>query len=416
MNFEQTVIGGLLLDGSALATVRTILEPKDFGNVNLAEVYRAMINLDDNNQPLDCLCVAEELENNKYLTNYGLHQLTGLEEHTASAANIAHYAEKIKDQGLKRKVANIAVIAQEAETGAEAVELAIAELTASGSGISNTNFHINDALNEVIEDIEAITNNTRKFIKSGLEQLDAYIHGFEAGRLYVIAARPGMGKSVLALNIAQKTALEGKPVKIFSLEMPKAEVAYRMVCSASNMNTKAKYNMQDDDYSKITAGFSKLKDQPIEVDDGSGYTVGYLKNAIRTHAQKNAGGLYVVDYLQLIRINGHDRVSGIGEVTRELKALAKEVKAPIILLSQLSRNVESRPDKRPNASDLRESGEIEQDADVIIMIYRDEVYNEQTEHKGIAELLIRKNRTGESGTAFVASTLQYSRFDNLARM
>lgn len=415
ITFERNVIGSLILDNSAIATVSGILCHSDFSSQDNAEIYRCIIDLNEAGAPCDVFSISDALGNEKYLTMANLAFISDIEEATASAANVEYHAEQVKDYGLKRKVKGLAAIAEDSDTGAEAVESALKELTTMATGTNKTSSHINDCLNDVIADVEGIFNNTTKYISSGLDQIDHLIHGFADGGLYVIAARPAMGKSVLALNIAAKTAREGIPTKIFSLEMPKKEVAYRMVCAAASMNTRAKYDMQDDDWSKLTAGFSKLKDQPIEVDDGAGYTISYLKNSIRTHHQKNGKSLYVIDYLQLIRIKGENRVTGIGEITRELKGLAKEIESPIILLSQLNRSLEQRPDKRPLMSDLRESGEIEQDADVIIMLYRDEVYNENTEAKGIAEAIIRKNRQGETGIAYLSSQLQFSRFNNLAR-
>lgn len=413
MDFEPTVIGSMMLDNFCIPSVRAILSHTDFQNSNYSEVYRCLLDMSDKNTPCDALSVADELLRDKYTASIGLNELVDLVDSTPSAANVEHYAKQVKDNALLRNVARIGHLANECDSGEEAIEMALKQLTQMDSTNNKTNWHINDALNDVIADVEGIFNNTVEFMSTGLDQIDGFIHGFQAGGLYIIAARPAMGKSVLALNIAAKMAKEGVPTKVFSLEMPKKEVAYRMVCAASNMNTRAKYNMQDEDWAKLTAGFTLLKDQPIEVDDGSGYTVGYLKNAIRTHHQKNGRGLYVVDYLQLIKVNGDNRVQGIGEITRELKSLAKEIESPIVLLSQLNRAVDQRPDKRPNMSDLRESGELEQDADVIIMLYRDEVYNENSEAKGIAEALIRKNRQGEIGTAYMASRLQFSRFDNL---
>ncbi len=413
INFEPNLIGSLILDNSAIATVRIIVNPCEFQNSDYSEIFRCMLELTDRSAPCDVFTLADAILNDKYRVSLGITDLSDLLENTASAANVEYYAEQIKDHSLRRKVVSISHFSEDSESGAEAVERAIQELTTIGCIHNKTSFHINDALTSVIDRVEGIFNNTTQFIKSGLENLDNIIHGFSGGGLYVIAARPGMGKSVLALNIAVKTAMDGIHTKVFSLEMPKDEVCYRMICSSANLNTRALYNMQEEDWGKLAAGFNLLKDKSLEIDDGSGYTVGYLKNSIRTHYQRNGKSLYVIDYLQLIRIKGDNRVTGIGEITRELKGLAKEVDSPIILLSQLNRSLEQRNDKRPLMADLRESGEIEQDADVIIMLYRDEVYNEQSESKGVAEIIVRKNRQGGLGTAYVDSTLQYAKFQNL---
>lgn len=415
MNFESSVIGALLLDNMAIETVRGIVEPNQFQNQGLGEVYRCMLELADKNAPCDPLSVGEAILSDQYSVSIGALELSDIQDSTASAANVEYYAEQVADEHLKRKVHNLGHVVADCKTGSEAIELAIAELTQAGCGDNKTTSHINDALSEAIDEIDDIFNERVSYVKSGIDQLDKMIHGFSGGGLYVIAGRPAMGKSVLALNVATKAAKDGIATKVYSLEMPKKEVAYRIVCSQSSLNTRAKHDMQEEDWSKLIAGSGLIKDLPLEIDDGSGYSISYLKNSIRTHAQKHGGGLYVIDYLQLISVKGENRVQGIGEITRSLKGLAKEIDSPIILLSQLNRGLESRPDKRPMASDLRESGEIEQDSDVILMLYRDEVYEPESSSKGIAELLIRKNRQGETGTAFAASRLEFSRFDNLAR-
>ena len=413
MNFEGMIIGSLMLNNGSIETVRGIVEPHHFESGDLGEVYRCILELTDKDAPVDVFSLGDALLSDKYHTSLGLTELADIGAHTASAANVDYYAKQVFDGFLKRRVQSISGLASEADTGADAVELAIAELTKIGCSDNETSAPINDAIDETIKEIEDIFEDRIKYVKSGITSLDEMINGFTGGKLYVIAGRPGMGKSVLGINIATKAAREGIPTKIYSLEMPKAEVSYRMMCSCGNLNTRAKNNMQEDDWPKLMTGVSIIKDLPVEIDDGTGYTISYLKNSIRTHAKKYGAGLYVIDYLQLIAIKGDNRVSGIGEITRALKGLAKEIDAPIILLSQLNRGLESRPCKRPLNSDLRESGEIEQDADVILMLYRDEVYNDDSQAKGVVEIIARKNRQGEMGTAYAASKLQYSRFENL---
>lgn len=413
MNFETNIIGALMLDNEVIETVRGIVEPHQFESLDLGEAYRCILDLTDRSAPADVFSVGDALLSDKYKTGLGLTELADIGDCTASAVNVDYYAKQVFDGFLKRRVQSISGLAAEADTGADAVEIAIAELTKIGCVDSETSAHVNDALMETMAEIEDIFEDRIQYVKSGITTLDEMINGFTGDKLYVIAGRPAMGKSVLGINIATKAAQDGIPTKIYSLEMSKAEVSYRMVCAAGNLNTRAKNNMQESDWPKLTAGFSIIKDLPIEIDDGTGYTNSYLKNSIRTHAKKYGAGLYVIDYLQLIAINGDNRVSGIGEITRELKGLSKEINAPIILLSQLNRGLESRPCKRPLNSDLRESGEIEQDADVILMLYRDEVYNDNSDAKGVVEIIARKNRQGEMGTAYAASKLEFSRFDNL---
>lgn len=414
MNFEQSVIGGLLRNNLAIEGVKSIVSPDDFASAQLGQVLKAIYGLSEKGSPCDVLTVADELANPKYICTIGLSELADIEELTPSAANVESYAEGVRDNAKRRLVQRVSECANDAETGAEAVEEALKQLTSINSDQKNSQKHINDALMEVVARTEQIFNGDIDYIKTGLIDLDNQINGMSGGKLYVLGARPAMGKSALALNLVLNAIKENIATMVFSLEMPSDEVTYRLVCAAANLNTRAQNNMQEEDWPKLTAGFTILKDKPLIIDDSAGYTLSYLKNAIRTHASKHDQSFYVIDYLQLIRIKGENRVQGVGEITRELKILAKDIDRPILLLSQLSRAIEQRPDKHPVMADLRESGEIEQDADVIIFIYRDEVYNDKSEFKGIAELLVRKNRQGETGIVRVKSELQYARFSNLS--
>jgi len=414
MNYEQGIIGSLLINPLAIEGLKPIVSPSDFGNDQLGEVLRAIYELSDSGKPVDTLSLGDELSNDKYLTTLTLNDLLAIEENTASAANVEYYAERVRDNAKRRAVQRVSECANDAESGAEAVDEALKRLLAINTEQKKNQKHVNDALNEVIKRTEEIFNGNINYIKTGLIDLDQQINGFSGGRLYLLGARPAMGKSALALNFALDAIKNNIPTMIFSLEMPSDEVTYRMICAAANLNTRAQNNMQDEDWAKITAGFNILKDKPLIIDDSAGYSLSYLKNAIRTHASKHDQSFYVVDYLQLIRVKGDNRVQGIGEISRELKLLSKDIDRPILLLSQLNRSLEQRPDKRPTMADLRESGELEQDADVIMFIYRDEVYNEDTEAKGIAEILVRKNRQGETGKVLVKSQLEYAKFSDLS--
>lgn len=415
MNLERSVIGAMLLDNLCIELVKTKIGPGDFQNKNLSSVFRCICDLLEKDEGCDPLTVFDALQNPKYMCSLSLDDLLLIEEETPSAANVEHYAERLRDHAKRRLVQSLSSIAETSESGAEAVDEAMKQLISINQEEKRTQKHINDALNEVIARTERIFNNDGdEHIKTGLADLDAQIDGFADGGLYVLGARPSMGKTALALNFVNQAIFKDIPTMFFTMEMPSDEVTYRQICAAASLNTGAQKNMQEEDWPKITAGFNMLKDRPLIIDDGAGYTVDYLKNSIRTHAAKYDASFYVIDYLQLVRVKGENRVQGVGEITRELKLLAKSIKRPILLLSQLNRGLEQRPDKRPNMADLRESGEIEQDADVIIFIYRDEVYNESSQDKGIAELIIRKNRQGETGTVRVSSQLQYSRFANLS--
>jgi len=421
IDIESSVIGGMVLDNWSIANVRQIVKPSDFSNETLAQACRVIYALADKNQPSDELTVSDELRKEQYL-NANIDTVLSAVENCPSAANVLSYAERLKDISLKNAVLSTIQSANEAETGTQALETAISTLTKLNGSTSDTMGHINDGLNELIKHLETPV----PFIRTGLTDLDQQINGFAGGRLYVIGARPAMGKTALSVNIALQAIKENAAVMFFSMEMPRHEISARLACSYSNINTnamKATYNasgqpvtnMGDDDWCKATAAFAYLKDKPLLIDDGAGKSLSYLKNHIRTHASQHDKSLYVIDYLQLMQFNkAENHVLAVGEVSKQLKTLAREIDRPIILLSQLNRGLEQRPDKRPIMSDLRESGSIEQDADVIMMLYRDEVYNEDSDSKGIAEILVRKNRQGETGKVLVKSELQYAKFSDLS--
>lgn len=413
MNFERMVIGSLIIDNYAVQGVMRLVSTADFNNTDYAECLRCIFDMSEQDQPIDVFTLSDALGNPKYLCNLSLDDLVSIMDSTASAANVDHYAERVRDEKKRRTVQCIGSMANEAESGAQAVDDALKQLMELSKTDSKTQHHINDGLNAVIAKMELISSGGLTYIPTGFVDLDAQLNGFTGGKLYVIGARPSMGKTALALNMMDAAEKSGCKALFFTMEMTQEEVTDRMLCASGSLNTKAKYDMQQEDWGKLTAGFNIMKDRNIIFDDGSGHNIQYMKNTIRTHAAKNENPIYFIDYLQLMRITGENRVQGIGEITRDLKSLSKEVDAPIVLLSQLSRALEQRPDKRPVMADLRESGEIEQDADVIMFIYRDEVYNENSDSKGIAEILIRKNRQGETGKVLLKTELQYARFKNL---
>ena len=419
-HIESSVIGGMVLDNWSIANVRQIIQPADFSNQTLGQACKGIYALADKNHTIDELTLMTELQKEQYM---GVNPDIVIDSvaQCPSAANVMSYAEHLKDSSLKRAVLSTIQSANEADTGTQALETAITQLTKLNTSTNDTMGHINDGLNELIKHLETPI----PFIRTGLIDLDYQINGFAGGRLYVIGARPAMGKTALSANIALQALKEGAAVMFFSMEMPRHEISARLACSFSNINTnsmKARYNeegqpvtnMTDEDWTKVTAAFAYLKDKPLLIDDGAGKSLSYLKNHIRTHASQHEKSIYIIDYLQLMNFDKADsHVLAVGEVSKQLKTLAREIDRPIILLSQLNRGLENRPDKRPIMSDLRESGSIEQDADVIMMLYRDEVYNEDSDAKGMAEILVRKNRQGETGKVLVKSELQYAKFSNL---
>jgi len=413
MSYEKSVIGSLLLDPHVIETIKGIVNPSDFGNQHLGEALRAIYELSERGDPVDVLSVGDELGNQKYNTNINASDLSDMQDDTPSAANVEYYAEQVRDGAKRRAVQSVARCANEAETGAEAVDEALKALLSINTEQKDSQKDINESLTNVIEHLEAISDGKIIGQSTGLADLDAMIGGLFGGKLYIIGGRPGSGKTVLGLNMITQAIKDGTASQVYSMEMPDKDCTYRMICSLTGLNTRAKFDMQDSDWPLLTAGFTLLKDKPLKIDDAVGYGVSYLKRQIRAHAAIHEKSVYMIDYLQLMKVNGSDRQEGVSEISRELKVLALELDRPIILLVQLNRGLESRPDKRPVSSDIRESGSIEQDADVIIMTYRDEMYFENTDQKGIAELLVRKHRDGESGTVRVKSELQYSRFSDL---
>lgn len=419
-SMEEAVIGGLLLKPGMLGTIRTILEPHDFSYRPFSDCFNAMVRLNDLNKPTDVLTLSDEMRRPEYFSPMGLVELTGVMENTPSASNIEHYANEVKKRALTRSVVAAAgdiVLMSNEVKGQDLLDAATSKMIGLAADRKrDTSCHINEAINKVLDNTEAMFNGQVKGITTGLIDLDYMLGGLYGKKLYVLAGRPGMGKTVVGVNLLALAACDaGVPVKIYTMEMGADELAKRMICNLGSIKSDAYRNMQEDDWARLTAGTIRLKDKNIEIDDRGGITLSYLVNSIREHWRRNGQSLYVIDYLQLMTIRGENRVSGIGEITRGLKSLSKEIDSPIVLLSQLNRGLEQRPNKRPLMSDLRESGEIEQDADVIVFIYRDEVYNEDSPDKGIAELIIAKNRDGAQGIVRASAQMQYFRFANLQR-
>ena len=413
MKFERSVIGSLLINKSAIETVRGIVQPSDFMNADYSEALRAIYNLTDSDKPVDVFTLHDELQKEKYSCGMGLGDFGDLSDEVPSAANVEYYSERVLDDSRRRAVHRVAEAANNADSGSEAVDEALKQLTELSTGKKTNQKDINESLMGVMEHVESIFNGELIGQSTGLKDLDAMLGGLFGGKLYIIGGRPGSGKTVLGINMILQAMKDDTAAQVYTMEMSHQEITLRMICALSGLNTRAKLDMQDHDWALLTTGFTMLKDKPLKIDDSGGYGISYLKNNIRTHAAKHAKSVYMVDYLQLMKTTNDNREAGIAEISRELKTLAQEIDRPILLLVQLNRGLESRPDKRPVSSDIRESGSIEQDADVIIMAYRDEMYNENSEFKGVAELLVRKHRDGETGTVRVRSELKHSRFTDL---
>ena len=436
---EQSVLGGLLLDNSAWDRISDVLTEQDFYRADHRLIYRAIAELVENNHPADALTVAETLERGGRLAEVGGQAYIGsLAMNTPSAANIRRYAEIVRERAVMRSLAAIGTeIADSAYTPmgrnaailideAEARVFQIAEAGAKGrQGF----VRIDPLLKETIERIDMLYSRENKNdiigLASGFVDLDRMTSGLQAGELAIIAARPSMGKTAMAMNIVEHVALvEKKAAAVFSMEMSGAQLALRMIGSVGRVDQHELRTgtFKEDDWSHLIEAVGKLNDAHIYIDDTAGLNALELRSrARRLHRQcADAGGLslIVVDYLQLMSAarggREENRATEIAEISRSLKGLSKELRIPVVALSQLNRSVESRQDKRPMMSDLRESGAIEQDADLIVFIYRDEVYNPDSPSKGTAEIIIAKQRNGPTGKINLTFVGRHTRFENYA--
>lgn len=431
---EQAVIGALLLDNSAYDRIADKLSENDFFTRDHRMIYRAAAEILNMHKPLDVVTLAEHLDVRKQLDDVGgVFYIGSLVQSTPSAANIERYADIVHDKALMRTMAQIADEVQKRvmnPNGASAKELldfAQGRFMSVGEGVAKratTMQSMNEVLPRVAEKIDELysreTVDDVTGLATGLRDLDKLTAGMQPGDLIVIAGRPSMGKTALSLNIARHAGVAlRKNVCVFSLEMINDQLVNRFVSDLSGIHSERLRTgrLYDADWSGLTTALGKLNDVGIYMDDGAGMTVSDLKvRARRLHRQLPDGlHLIVIDYLQLIATTGgaNNRANEIAEITRELKSLAKELKLPVIVLSQLNRGVEQRPDKHPVMSDLRESGGIEQDADVIAFVYRDEYYNDDSQYKGEAEIMIAKQRNGPIGNVRTKFVKHLTRFEDL---
>jgi replicative DNA helicase len=430
---EQAVLGGLMLDDDAWDTVADRVVAEDFYRREHQLIFRAMGALAEHDQPLDVVTLAEELERRGELAEIGgMPYLGRLANDTPTASNVAAYANIVREQSVVRQL--IKVGNRIAESGfrpdgrkvhqlldeAENQVFQIAEQQAKGrSGFRDINKLLTATVNrieELFSSDEALTG-----LSSGFADFDDKTSGLQKSDLIIVAGRPSMGKTTFAMNIAENVAISsGMPVAIFSMEMPGEALTMRMISSLGRINQQAVRSgkLEDDDWPRVTSAVSILSQAKLFIDDTPALTPTELRARCR-RLMKDQGqlGLVVIDYLQLMQApeSGENRTAEISAISRGLKALAKELSVPVIALSQLNRSLEQRPNKRPVMSDLRESGAIEQDADIIVFIYRDEVYNEDSPEKGKAEIIIGKQRNGPIGTINLTFQGQYTRFDNFAR-
>ncbi|MBT9613018.1 MAG: replicative DNA helicase [Burkholderiales bacterium] len=431
---EQSVLGGLLLENSAWERIADLITEQDFYRHDHRLIYRHITKLLDGSKPADVVTVSESLENSNELTPVGgLAYLGALAQNTPSAANIRRYAEIVRDRAILRGLVEVGTaIADSAynPSGRSAAELLdeaegkVFKIAEAGARGKQGFMELQPLLTQVVERIDMLFQRDNPSditgIPTGFVDLDRMTSGLQPGELVIVAGRPSMGKTAFSLNIAENVALDsGLPVAVFSMEMAGTQLVMRMMGSVGKLDQhKVRTGrLQDDDWQRLTYAVGKLNDAPIYIDESAALTALDLRaRARRLHRQCGKLGLIVIDYLQLMSgsSQGENRATEISEISRGLKALAKELDVPVVALSQLNRSLEQRPNKRPVMSDLRESGAIEQDADVILFIYRDEVYNPETPEKGISEIIIGKQRNGPIGTIRLAFQGEFTRFENLA--
>lgn len=429
---EQSALGGIMLANEAWDQFSEIVSEQDFFDYKHKALFRAMEKLVRSNMPLDVVTISETLEQTQELEEVGgAAYLIELAKNTPSAANVKTYASIVRQRSILRQLIGVAhEIAENAHhpKGREINEL-LDEAERRVFEISNQDSRgagpqvISHILTATVERIEALCNSDESItgVSSGYYDFDQMTSGLQRADLVIVAGRPSMGKTTFAMNIVEHVAMlhKNKPALVFSMEMPSESLAMRMLASLGRIEqTKIRNGkLDEDDWSRFGAGVAQLSETKILIDDTPALSPTEVRararRVVREHGELS---VIAIDYLQLMAIKGgsENRTNEISEISRSLKALAKELNVPVIALSQLNRELEKRPNKRPVMSDLRESGAIEQDADLIVFVYRDEVYNEDSPDKGTAEIIIGKQRNGPIGTVKLRFEGRYSRFDNLA--
>ncbi len=426
---EQSVLGGLMLDNRAWDQVADRVAESDFYRREHQLIFKAVAALAERTQPFDVVTLSEELERYDALAEAGgLSYLGTLAKDTPSAANIRAYADIVRERSVMRQL--ISVGTEIADSGfqpegrdsqallddAEAKVFQIAEQHTRGEGFES----IKSLLTKAVDRIETLFQKDEPItgLGSGFTDFDQMTSGLQPADLIIVAGRPSMGKTTFAMNVAENVAIQSQvPVAVFSMEMPGESLAMRMMSSLGRIDQHRVRTgkLEDDEWPRLTSAVSILAEAPLFIDDTPALSPIELRARARRLKREHGGlGLIVIDYLQLMQVPGHgeNRTNEISAISRALKSLAKELEVPVIALSQLNRSLEQRTNKRPIMSDLRESGAIEQDADLVVFIYRDEVYNEDSQDKGSAEIIIGKQRNGPIGTVRMTFLGQYTKFEN----
>jgi len=429
---EQSVLGGLMLANDAWDSVAELVVSSDFYRPAHRAIFRQMARLVEANQPIDVVTLADALDNTAELDGVGgLGYLAELAKNTPSASNIRAYAKVVSERSNLRSL--IEAAQGIAESGfnpdgrsstelideAERLIMQISEQGPKSGGPQE----VNPLLKMAVDRIDELFNSEGSItgLSTGYMDLDDKTSGLQPSDLVIVAGRPSMGKTAFAMNLVEHAVLnQDKPILVFSMEMPANQLIIRMLSSIGKIDQTRIRNgkLESEDWPKLSTAVSKLKDRPLFIDDTPALTPTEIRSRAR-RVMRDSGqlGMIMIDYMQLMQVAGSSegRTAEISEISRSLKAIAKEFNCPMVALSQLNRSLEQRPNKRPVNSDLRESGAIEQDADVIMFIYRDEVYNEESPDKGVAEIIIGKQRNGPIGTSRLAFIGQFTRFENLAR-
>lgn len=429
LDAEQSVLGAMLLEREAIHKVGRFLKPEDFYLDGHRLIYEAILNLDEGGNPIDLITVTDELKQQGALERIGgATYVASLASMVPTAANVEYYAHIVEEKSLLRSMIRISTqIAEMSYEGTENPEKILDEaerliFDLEGRRTTGTFSSIKEILMAALKQIEMRYQNKGKItgVPTGFTDLDRLLCGLNPSDLVIIAARPAMGKSSFATSIAHNVALKTHvPVALFSLEMSKEQLVQRMLTSEAKVDQQRARsgNLEEGDLARLSQAAGRLAKAPLYIDDSAMISIRQLRSKTRRLQAEKGLGLIIIDYLQLMQGSGRseNRQQEIAEISRSLKGLARELNIPVVALAQLSRSVEQRQDKKPQLSDLRESGSLEQDADVVMFIYRDEYYNPETEKKGRAEIIVAKQRNGPTGVAEMAFLQQYTRFMDLAR-
>jgi replicative DNA helicase len=424
---EQSVIGSMLVDKTSIAEAMEVLQTEDFYKDAHKIIFTAVLDLNQKDIAVDIITLTENLKSNDKLDSAGgITYISELSGSVVSTANIQSYIKIVKDKAILRNLIRSSTKVIEESYNKQdnvlgVIDLAEKQIFDISNNTSTSDF---EPMSAVLErgfiEIERLFNNKGQTtgVASGFRELDAKTSGFQKGDMILIAARPSMGKTTFALNIAEYAALrEGKSVAVFSLEMSKEQLAYKLLCSEAHVDMLSLRtgNLEDKDWENIAKASGPLGGAKIYIDDSAGISVMEMRSKCRRLKIEHGIDIIIIDYLQLMSGSkgSESRQQEVSEISRSIKALAKEMQCPVIALSQLSRAPEARTDHRPMLSDLRESGSIEQDADIVMFLYRDEYYDKETEEKNVAECIISKQRNGPTGTVKLAWLGQFSKFGNL---